>query len=328
MSESGRLEALRQELARADAQVCLCAAGEGPEDALRLAVPGTALDLCCPAGTPGGTARLQLACALAERVLRRSTPANSPKELARRLLTGEDLPDADVLRRAGVAENLPRRVLLLQPARPAGLRTLQEMLPTRGQDLVTAADSRTVALLRDESGGVDPEETLQYAQAVQETYLEETGDPLMVGVGDRADTVWALARSADHARGALTLARDSGAAAGVWLWERMVLQRLLSELPAEKRRAYRQLLFTRENERLFTPEMLETIGTFLREDLSLTNAARQLFIHRNTLIYRLDKVQRQTGLDLRRFEDAATFSVLLALGGPAPENQPSAGGNQ
>ena len=57
--------------------------------------------------------------------------------------------------------------------------------------------------------------------------------------------------------------------------------------------------------------MLYTIDMFFKKDLNLSDTARQLYIHRNTLVYRLDKVQRQTGLDLRSFEDAVTFKILM-----------------
>ena len=76
---------------------------------------------------------------------------------------------------------------------------------------------------------------------------------------------------------------------------------------------YHSLLFNRKTAKLFNEEMLQTIEMFFRKDLNLSDTARQLFIHRNTLVYRLDKVQRQTGLDLRHFDDAVTFKILYKL---------------
>ena len=73
------------------------------------------------------------------------------------------------------------------------------------------------------------------------------------------------------------------------------------------------MLFNRKNQRLFNEEMLYTIEMFFKKDLNLSDTARQLYIHRNTLVYRLDKVQRQTGLDLRSFDDAITFKILMEL---------------
>ena len=58
---------------------------------------------------------------------------------------------------------------------------------------------------------------------------------------------------------------------------------------------------------------MPAIEMFFKKDLNLSDTARQLYIHRNTLVYRLDKVQRQTGLDLRSFDDAITFKILMEL---------------
>ncbi len=85
------------------------------------------------------------------------------------------------------------------------------------------------------------------------------------------------------------------------------------ELPQESSAYYHSLLFNRKTQRLFNEEMLYTIEMFFKKDLNLSDTARQLYIHRNTLVYRLDKVQRQTGLDLRKFDDAVTFKILMEL---------------
>ena len=64
---------------------------------------------------------------------------------------------------------------------------------------------------------------------------------------------------------------------------------------------------------VLTEETLETIRVFFRNDLNLSTTARQLFIHRNTLIYRMEKIRKATGLDLRKFEDAAVFRILMSI---------------
>ena len=71
---------------------------------------------------------------------------------------------------------------------------------------------------------------------------------------------------------------------------------------------------SRRTARLFNEEMLSTIEKFFENSLNLSETARQLYIHRNTLVYRLDKVQRATGLDLRAFDDAVTFKLMMLLG--------------
>ena len=74
------------------------------------------------------------------------------------------------------------------------------------------------------------------------------------------------------------------------------------------------MLFNKKNARIFNEEMVQTIDKLFECHLNVSEAARQLYIHRNTLVYRLDKVQRVTGLDLRAFDDAITFKMLRMLG--------------
>ena len=95
----------------------------------------------------------------------------------------------------------------------------------------------------------------------------------------------------------------------------MLLPRFLSDLSPEIAGRYHRLLFNPSTSRLFNEEMLRTIRVFFQKDLNLSDTARQLHIHRNTLVYRLDKLQQATGLDLRSFDDAVTFRLLLTLGG-------------
>jgi len=74
------------------------------------------------------------------------------------------------------------------------------------------------------------------------------------------------------------------------------------------------MIFNRKTARLFNDEMVHTIETFFDNSLNLSETARKLYIHRNTLVYRLEKVQRAIGLDLRNFDDAVTFKMMMLLG--------------
>ena len=100
----------------------------------------------------------------------------------------------------------------------------------------------------------------------------------------------------------------------IYVYRSLVLERFLMDIPREMGTRYHGILFNRKTARLFNDEMLHTIEMFFAKDLNLSDTARQLYIHRNTLVYRLDKVQRQTGLDLRKFDDAVTFKMMMLLG--------------
>ena len=82
-------------------------------------------------------------------------------------------------------------------------------------------------------------------------------------------------------------------------------------------------MFSKRNARVFNEEMVQTIDKFFECHLNVSEAARQLYIHRNTLVYRLDKVQRATGLDLRAFDDAITFKLLRMLGRVNENSRPA-----
>ena len=123
----------------------------------------------------------------------------------------------------------------------------------------------------------------------------------------------ALAEAWAQAKGALALGQIFHPGEQLFVWSHLAEERVLSEIDPEKAAAYAGLLFNRRTARLFDDEMLETIETFMKKDLNLSDTARQMYIHRNTLVYRLDKVQRVTGLDLRRFDDAVTFRLLGQL---------------
>ena len=94
----------------------------------------------------------------------------------------------------------------------------------------------------------------------------------------------------------------------------MLLERFLSNIPDETSASFHHMMFNRKTARLFNDEMIHTIEKFFDNSLNLSETARQLYIHRNTLVYRLDKVQRMIGLDLRAFDDAVTFKLMLLLG--------------
>ena len=117
----------------------------------------------------------------------------------------------------------------------------------------------------------------------------------------------------DEAKRAMEVGAIFHPGESIHVFRRLLLERFLMNVPREESMMYHSLLFNRRTAKLFNEEMLQTIEMFFRKDLNLSDTARQLFIHRNTLVYRLDKVQRQTGLDLRHFDDAVTFKILYEL---------------
>ena len=286
------------------------------QGALFLAVPGQKYSVVVPEGTPEDV--LRLAVQLVQALLLSEDASGGVTGAYQRLLQNE-LSAAEV--DAAVSEyhipsELPRCVLLLHMVQVQGrnaIDILSEVIPLSVNDVLVAMDNHNAALIKCTSGIEDIEDLHQLAGALQETVLGETGLPLTIGIGEFAHTVSELHQSYRQARRAMEIGRIFRQDESIHIYSSLLLERFLADISPETAAHYHGLLFNRRTARLFSEEILHTFETFFRKDLNLSDTARQLYIHRNTLVYRLDKVQRMTGLDLRRFDDAVTFKMLLEM---------------
>lgn len=235
----------------------------------------------------------------------------------RRLLLGQLNPveEDSLVRQHRLNPQTPRCVMLLTLERPTadGAKAmLEEMLPIHGEDHLVGIDQHSAALLRDMSE--DSSQDLgEYAAALQDTLMNELGQAAIIGIGETAPSLSFLPKSFEQAKNALMLSRIYPMESGIYEHRRLLLERFMMETPEEVAAQYYPLLFSRKTAKLLNEDMLKTISMFLDKNLNLSDASRELYIHRNTLVYRLDKVQKQLGLDLRRFHDAMTFKLLLDL---------------
>ncbi len=187
---------------------------------------------------------------------------------------------------------------------------IRTVAPLERDDLLVRCSDDTAALIKQ---GSDPEEAAEYAMALIDTVEGETGLRLRAGVSDPKAGPELWAEACREAEQALETGRIFHLKDPVQIYRKQILERMLQEIPAERRRAIRRELLTDGGERILNDEMMETADAFLRSDLNLSDTARQMFIHRNTLTYRLDKIRKETGLDLRRFSDAVIFRLVTAL---------------
>lgn len=274
--------------------------------------------LYCSRKIPGAQDLLLLGGALVERLGTNESHAENCFDVYRRALHGELVgAELDALTHEHqLPQNLRRCVLVFHVVHTENDRAfdlLRDLTPLQEKDVLIDMDRHTVALIKDLSDTEEMEEIVQFAQALQETVMSETARQMTVGVGGEQHTVAALRESYNEARRAIEVGRIFQPDESIFVYTQLVLERFLMELPADISAQYHNMLFNRKTTRLFNEEMLYTIDMFFKKDLNLSDTARQLYIHRNTLVYRLDKVQRQTGLDLRSFKDAVTFKILMEL---------------
>ncbi len=283
------------------------------------AVPKTSLVLCCSERQPGCSDLLKLACELA--IAYGSVSENSAEsscDVYRRTLRGElGGSELEALSHEHqLPADLKRCVMvfhIVQTDNERAYDLLKDITPLEDRDVLVDMDRHTVALLKDVSEEDDLDEQAQFAQALQETLMGETAHQMTIGIGRSRHTLDELRESYMEARRAIEVGRIFKPEENIYAYSRLILERFLMELPQDISAYYHSLLFNRKNQRLFNEEMLYTIDMFFKKDLNLSDTARQLYIHRNTLVYRLDKVQKQIGLDLRSFEDAVTFKILMEL---------------
>lgn len=285
---------------------------------LYLPVKQPAVLLSCPDKLPGARDVLIIGGALVASMGSGEQHSENSFDVYRRALRGE-LAGAE-LEALSNEHQLPRELErcvmvfhMVQTGKSRAFELLREITPMQDKDVLIDMDRHTAALIKDVSDAETMEDLAQYAQALQETLMGETAHQMTVGIGRNCHTMEELRESYAEAKRAIEVGRIFQAEESVFIYSRLILERFLMELPQDISAAYHAMLFNRKTARLFNEEMLYTIDMFFKKDLNLSDTARQLYIHRNTLVYRLDKVQRLTGLDLRSFDDAVTFKILMEL---------------
>lgn len=237
------------------------------------------------------------------------------EELFRRMLEDpEYFPEKQVLQQCNVNPYAGRRAVLfrlIHPAEKDFLSLFRSIAPLEDKDVVIRSGWSDILLIR-ETEGMTEEETAEYAEALIGTMESEGTDGIRAGIGQNAEDLYGLQESCRQAADALATGLRFHRNESVYIYSRLKLERILECISPEKRKEIGEILFPPGAPPL-SDEILETVRIFFQNDLNLTAASRQLFIHRNTLNYRLDKIKKDYGLDLRRFTDAAVFKIITEL---------------
>lgn len=154
----------------------------------------------------------------------------------------------------------------------------------------------------------------EYAEFLKLSVYEETGVQVKISVGGTVKTLVDLASSYSQAITALRMSKAMEAKGDVHSFKEYVLIRMLEEMPKFKLNEYLENLMDTDAKDIFSDkEMTDTAEEFLENSLNVSETARKLYLHRNTLTYRLDKIERSTGLNIRKFSDAITFRLITIL---------------
>ena len=213
-----------------------------------------------------------------------------------------------------VAPEVPRGIFLirqLENSDAAIMETVQAMFPDRQSDFVLSIGDNDVALIRQLPEGNCEKEIQRVAAMLEELQVSE--GRIVVGIGTIAYHLRELAKSYKEAQIAIEVGKVFDTEKCVINYENLGIGRLIYQLPTTLCEMFLMEVFKKNPIDSLDQETLFTIHKFFENNLNVSETARKLFVHRNTLVYRLEKIKKLTGLDLREFDDAITFKVALMV---------------
>lgn len=184
---------------------------------------------------------------------------------------------------------------------------------SNSKDFVTAVDENNVIAVKDLSESDSYKEIDKAARALAANLQKEGLTDVRIAYGTVIHEIKEVSRSYKEAKMALDVGKIFFADRDIVAYSELGIGRLIYQLPIPLCKMFIREIFGGKSPDDFDEETLTTIYKFFENSLNVSETSRQLFIHRNTLVYRLDKLQKSTGLDLRVFEDAITFKIALMV---------------
>ena len=181
-------------------------------------------------------------------------------------------------------------------------------------DTAVAVTGKDCAFIKFMDEDTEYQSSADFANFLARSLLEEVGVKVRIGVGGTVRHFEEIASSYRQANTALRMSGIFNSGGEVHTYREFVLVKMLEDLPEAKLGEYLSILLDGEAKELLKDEdMVNTAEEFLENNLNVSETARNLYMHRNTLMYRLDKIERVMGLNLRKFSDAVTFRVITIL---------------
>ena len=190
---------------------------------------------------------------------------------------------------------------------------LQNMFPDKSKDYVISVGEHDIVLVKDIKPGTDSKEIEKIATNIADTISTEFYAKVSIGISTTVDNIKDLARAYKEAQVALEVGKVFETEKNIINYENLGIGRLIYQLPTTLCEMFLQEVFKKGSLESLDRETLMTIQCFFENNLNVSETSRKLFVHRNTLVYRLDKIRKLTGLDLREFEHAITFKVALMV---------------
>lgn len=225
----------------------------------------------------------------------------------------------DIYNRAkklGIAIEARRVVFLIEPKKEGDsivMETMRGLYATGTKDFITAVDEGHIIFIKHLEVTDGYKEINDIAKTITDTLSAEAMMKVRVAYGTVVEELKDVSKSYKEAAMALDVGRIFYSERTILAYNELGIGRLIHQLPVSLCEMFLQEVFNGDAFEQFDEETLVTVYKFFDNNLNVSETARQLYIHRNTLVYRLEKIQKSTGLDVRVFDDALTFKIAMMV---------------
>ena len=190
---------------------------------------------------------------------------------------------------------------------------IQGMVEGSTRDYVISISEQDIVVVKEVDRSESGEGLEAFAKQIIATVGEKHGAKVLVGISSIVENLKDLARAYKEARIALEVGKVFDIEQPIMSYENLGIGRLIYQLPTTLCEIFLQEVFKKGSLESLDKETLMTVQHFFKNNLNVSETSRKLFVHRNTLVYRLEKIRKLTGLDLREFDHAVTFKVALMV---------------
>ena len=192
------------------------------------------------------------------------------------------------------------------------LEKIRGLFGGKSKDFVTAVDEKNIIVVKELSENESYDDLKKTAEVILNLFRSDSSG-VHISYGTVVNELKEVSKSYKEARMALDVGKIFFEEQNIIAYSQLGIGRLIYQLPIPLCKMFIKEIFDGRSPDDFDEEILTTINKFFENSLNVSETSRQLYIHRNTLVYRLDKLQKSTGLDLRVFEDAITFKIALMV---------------
>ncbi len=193
------------------------------------------------------------------------------------------------------------------------METVKNLFTVQSRDFITEVDEKSIILIKDVRDLPEDESLSELADMIVDNLQTEAMIPVRVGYGNRVDLLQDISRSYQEAKMALEVGSIFNVEKKNLSYSRLGIGRLIYQLPISLCEMFLREVFGESIPDIFDEETTITIQKFFENNLNISETARQLYVHRNTLVYRLERIEKSIGLDIRAFEDAMLFKIAMMV---------------